>query len=1063
MKKLISLLLVVFFIAFSTNAQNTILRYPAINPQGTELLFSYQGDIWKAPVNGGTALRLTVNDAYEGFPRWSDDGKQIAFSSKRFGNYDLFLMNAEGNNIRRLTYRSSDDYLYDFTNGKMFFTTRRDFRQVEWTYEIYSVNEKGGTPERILDAVGNMPALSPDGKYLAYVSGACRIEREAYKGPANLDIWIYDIENKTYKRITSYEGNDFMPRWKDDGTLYFISSRSGKYNIFSVNIHSNEKPQQITNNNDFGIFYFDVAKKSDLLVYEKKGEIFTYNLKTKKTSHPEFLLNDDFRKPQNEFRTATSGVEEFSVSPDGKYSAFVIHGDIFVTKNNDKKITVNITHDSYRQKSPQWVNNNLIVYLSDENGNYEIYSVKPEKDKSFINSLDFGKARLTKTEADENQLKVSPDRKKIAYLEGRGKLVVANISDDGNLSDSKILLDGWANPEGVVWSPDSRWLAYSKVDLDGNDEIYIQDAEGKIKPVNVSMHPKGDYEPFWTPDGSKLLFTSERNNGDFDIWLAWLKKSDWEKSKSDWEEKENEGKDADKKDSKKSKKKKDKSKVEPIKIDLENIYERLVQVTSLAGDERNPVSSKDGETIYFVAQSPTSKGRDLFKIKWDGTKIEQITKGGKSPKQIQLAGKDKSIFMNLRGGKIAKLKGGKKLDFVSFKAKFEINYPTERKQIFNEAWRALNENFYDPDFHGQNWSELRKIYEPVILSASTYEDFRYMFNVMIGQVNSSHMGFYPPRNSNKGEQTGLLGVEVVPVNNGVKILRVIPGTPADKEESRLYENETITKVNGKQISDMDNFYSYFTNTSGEKVRLTVENTNGESREVVIRPVSSIRDQLYKEWVETERRLVEKFSDGKLGYLHIKAMGWDNFEKFDRDLAAAGYGKDGLVIDVRYNGGGWITDYLLTVLNYKQHAYTIPRGAAKSLKEHSKFRSHYPFGERLPFSAWTKKSIALCNSRSYSNAEIFSHAYKTLSIGTLVGEATFGAVISTGGMSLIDGSYIRLPFRAWYVLKTDKNMEFGPAVPNVEIENPQNWKIGNNDLQLKKAVEILLQQINNDKK
>jgi tricorn protease len=436
--------------------------------------------------------------------------------------------------------------------------------------------------------------------------------------------------------------------------------------------------------------------------------------------------------------------------------------------------------------------------------------------------------------------------------------------------------------------------------------------------------------------------------------------------------------------------------------------------------------------------------------------METVTKGGKSPKQLQLSADGKTIFMIVSGGKIAKLKGGK-LEYVSFKAKYTIDFKTERKQIFNEAWRALNANFYDPDFHGKDWAALREKYEPIALSASTYEDFAYIFNVMLGQVNASHMGFYPPHNNNKGETTGLLGVEVVPTERGVKILRVVPGTPADRNESRLYEGEIITAVTGNEIAPDKNFFSFFANTAEEKVILAVLNKDGDEREVVIRPTSSIKDRLYDEWVERERALTEKFSNGKLGYLHIKAMGWDNFETFDRDLAAAGYGKEGLIIDVRYNGGGWITDYLLTVLNYKQHAYTIPRGAAASLKEHAKFRTHYPFGERLPYSAWTKKSIALCNSRSYSNAEIFSHAYKTLGIGTLVGEATFGAVISTGGKGLIDGSYVRLPFRAWYVLKTDENMELGPAVPDVEVENPQNWKTDESDLQLKKAVELLLER------
>ena len=236
--------------------------------------------------------------------------------------------------------------------------------------------------------------------------------------------------------------------------------------------------------------------------------------------------------------------------------------------------------------------------------------------------------------------------------------------------------------------------------------------------------------------------------------------------------------------------------------------------------------------------------------------------------------------------------------------------------------------------------------------------------------------------------------------------------------------------------------------------------NGVQKEVIIRPTNSLRTQLYDAWVAERKALTEKYSNGKLGYLHIRGMNWPSFERFERELAASGYGKEGIVIDVRFNGGGWTTDMLMAVLNVRQHAYTVPRGAAKNLeKENQKFRETYPYGERLPLSSWTKPSIALCNQNSYSNAEIFSHAFKTLDIGTLVGTPTFGAVISTGGQGLQNG-FIRMPFRAWFVKASGKNMENdAPAVPDYLIKNAPGWKERGEDDQLKKAVEVLLQDIN----
>ncbi|MBN1163528.1 MAG: PDZ domain-containing protein, partial [Candidatus Krumholzibacteriota bacterium] len=286
---------------------------------------------------------------------------------------------------------------------------------------------------------------------------------------------------------------------------------------------------------------------------------------------------------------------------------------------------------------------------------------------------------------------------------------------------------------------------------------------------------------------------------------------------------------------------------------------------------------------------------------------------------------------------------------------------------------------------------------------------------------------------------------------------------ADRTDSRLSPGDLITAVNEEAVEKGVNFYSLLTNRAGERILLSVKNQEGKSRDVIIRPVTSLRNELYDEWVDRNRELTEKISGGRLGYLHIQAMGWSSFERFEREFTAAGSGREGIVIDVRFNGGGWTTDYLMAVLNIDQHAYTIPRGAARDLKkEHKKFREYYPYAERLPFHPWMRPSIALCNESSYSNAEIFSHAYKTLGIGTLVGQPTFGAVISTGGKRLIDGSMVRLPFRAWYVKATDVNMEHGPAVPHILVENAPGCKVEGKDPQLQKAVEVLLEEIDGDR-
>jgi tricorn protease len=687
-----------------------------------------------------------------------------------------------------------------------------------------------------------------------------------------------------------------------------------------------------------------------------------------------------------------------------------------------------------------------------------------DKDEPDIfRSLKHETIRLTNTTQDESDPVISPDGKKIVYVRGNGELISAHISAGGKMSNEKTLLNGWATPTGIAWSPDSKWLAYSLPVLDFNDEIYIQAADNSQKPVDVSMHPRSDHSPVWSMDCKKLAFISNRNNGDDDVWFVWLTKKDWEKTKQDWDE------GSEKAENKNDKKGKDSSKVKPVEIDFDNIYDRLVQVTGLPGNESDIAISKDGDTFYFVANRNSNQTytaeQDLYSIQWDGTKMKQITKANARPYSVTMESEGKYLYMFKPRGRLSRIDvKSEKEEGLTYSADMKIDYPVERKQIFEEAWRTLNNGFYDPNFHGKNWNALKKKYEPWAIKASTQDDFRYIFNYMLGELNSSHEGMYgSDRAETQKETTGLLGIEMLPLSDGVKITHIIPGSPADKTESKLNVGDVINTVDGLQADININFNSLLINKDNKRTLLDVTDKNGKKREVVIRPASNLNSELYEEWVEDHRKLADKYSNGRLGYIHIQGMNWPSFERFERELTATGLGKEGIVIDVRFNGGGWTTDYLMTVLTYRQHAYTIPRGAAKNLeKEQKNFVDYYPLGERLPFAAWTKPSVAMCNSYSYSNAEIFSHAYKTLGIGKLVGEPTFGAVISTGGRGLIDGSFVRLPFRGWYVKATEKNMEWGPAVPDVIVDEAPDARAKGEDQQLGAAVDVLLKQIDSKK-
>lgn len=1061
----VKLTLLIFFTALLTaplSAQE-IIRHPAISPDGSSIAYSWQGDIWHLDLNSTVPNRLTIHEAYDGGPLFNDDGSAIAFTSSRFGNSDIFTMDLPNGSIEQITYRSSGDQLTDWSGNTLFFTSERDFNAVEWDAEVHTVPASGGTPVRASDAFAGFATQSPDGMWVAMVRGSCRIEREAYRGSANLDIWLMNTETGEYIQLTTFNGNDYMPRWVDSSTLRFISSRSGRYNIHEITVRGDGEAvigEKLTSEEEFGIRHFDVAGDGSMIYTSGARLVHVDAEGASKQIEP--VHNRDFRFDPVVYESKSNGLSGFAVNPGGGESALEIDGEIFVTENDkEKSKTKNISEHPFRDRDAAWVNDSTLVFTSDRSGNYEIYMAVSSDDNkpSLVETLKKDLRQITNTEADESGIAVSPDGSKISYVSG-SEWIVADISADGGIENREVWHDEWWSlPDDVAWSPDSKWIAYSQPDLYFNSEIFIRPADGDGDPVNVSMHPKGDSSPVWSPDGKMLAFISERNNQNYDIWMAWLTEDDWDKTQRDREEGLYFEDESSEHVSEENGEEEAEAEVEVV-IDLDGIHNRLVQLTSDSGNEWNPTFDGKSEQVYFVSSSLTDSRSEIYKVKTDGSDLSQVTSNGTSPYGLTLAGGDHHLFY-VSNGRLAMLNtSSDQAEMVAFRASYKRDFEAEKRQMFDEAWGILNSGFYDPDFHGQDFDALRDQYEPLALATSTLRDFRYMFNLMLGQLNASHMGMYGgDRDETQRLQTGLLGAEVAPLESGVEVTLVIPDTPADRKQSKLYPGDVITHVNGKEILAGDNFYRHFEQVSDEEVLLKVISSNGDDREIVIRPTNSIGNELYEQWITERRELTEEYSGGRLGYIHIRGMNLPSFERFERELMASGYGKEGIVIDVRYNGGGWTTDYLMAVLNVDQHAYTIPRGAVKGNLEENKeqYREYYPYSERLPLSAWTKPSVALANESSYSNAEIFSHAYKSLDIGDLVGVETFGAVISTGGARLIDGSLVRLPFRGWYVKDSDLNMDFSGAVPDHEVHNAPDYRTGE-DTQLRRAVDVLLNQL-----
>ncbi|MAD96558.1 MAG: MdsD protein [Flavobacteriaceae bacterium] len=1032
-------------------AQTALIRNPSLSPSGTELAFSYQGDIWVYNLNTKVSKRITIHEAYERNPIWSPDGMNLAFASNRKGSDNVFMVSKNGGMPEQMTFYPTTDVPYDWTtDNNILFTTSRVMKVPPRDSQTYHVNAKGGTPQRTMTALGSMATVSPDGQFIAYVKGYCRLSREDYTGSAQRDIWVFNTKTGKYIQITDTPKNDHTPQWDKDGNLYFVGAESGRYNIYKQTLTSSGAPEgapkMLTSQKKNGVVSYSVSD-SGMIVYSTLFNL--YHLNNSKLTKLKLDLATDYRFESEKTTTTSGSISTFDISPSGKLAALEIQGEIFVKLNNkEKRNTNNVSDHPFRDRNPQFISDKEVLFISDRDGHNEIYvSRSLDTLVGLERSLKIETKKLTSSKEDVYNLLVSPDHKKVAYQVGRGILMVADYKA-GKITNAKVFSDSWGAPEGVSWSPDSKYLAYSQEDLNFDSEIFIQSVANPAMKINVSMHPRSDINPIWSPNGKMITFTSNRsgNRGgiDFDVWMVYLQKEDWERSRPD-------RRDGDYYQNPVKKGKK--SKKVAVKIDSDKIYDRLARLTYLSDDEYGGVFSPDSKYIYYSATNPATNRRSFYKVKVEGGRPKEIKGTSNVGGLIQQKGK----FYFTSRGRLNELNSkSDRVTALPHSAKYSQDFRAMNDQVFEEGTRVLTMGFYDPNFHGYDWKGLIKKYKPLAMKATTAQDYAFVFNQLLGQLNASHMGYRAgtPERRNS-DNVGLLGLEVKNTSKGAEILFVLNNSVADKSKVNLNVGDVITHVNGEKIQSNTNFYSMLKNTRGDEVLLTLSN----GKEVVARTTGSLRSLQYQAFVDSRKKLVDKFSKGRLGYIHIQGMNAPSFERFERELKASGYGKDGIVIDVRYNGGGWTTDRLMAVLNVYQHAYTIPRGAAKNLaKENKKFTKNYPFNERAILSVNTKPTVALCNEYSYSNAEIFSHAYKNLGLGKLVGQPTFGAVISTGGYGLSQG-YVRMPFRAWYVAKSGKSMENeAPAVPDYLVKNAPGWSDRGEDDQLKKAVDVLLQQL-----
>lgn len=1063
---------------------------PDLSPDGKMLVFSKQGDIWRVPSKGGRAVRLTSHHSSDTTPLYSPDGKRIAFVSSRSGTRQVYVMSANGGVPRQLTFHTEGYSLQDwYPDGQSLLVlgSRDHFWRSSSRFMKISSTERSAE-QTLFNGYGAEGKVSPDGKKILFVREGERWWRKGYVGSRSAQIWTYDTVSKKFTKVVDTEAGDRSPVWAADGkSIFYCSSdgaKNGARNLWRMNL-ADKEPGQLTHFDDDLVATPTISADGKTIVFAHLFDFYKYTVDGDQPRKINIRVRTDEIASDTHRRTLKSATDA-AFSSDGLEIAMISGGDLWVMETELKE-PIQLTDSPEYESDPVFIDDGkALLFVGWKDGQADIWKAeRADESKYWWQSADIKLTQITDDSELESSLTLSPNGEELIYARGRGDLWARNLKTGKNW----MLVDSFVAPSYDI-APDGKWVVYSQTDDNFNNDIWIVPTDKSAEAVNVSRHPDDEYSPKWSPDGKMIAFSGRRSDDEVDIYYLYLTEDDNDNGSRDRSLKktleafgkarkkakpatkptpksEESKKEDDNKTDKKAvdtkvaatdkKKEADRAKKLPeVKIDFKDIHRRLRRISNSNSSEQVIGWSPDGKKLLFTGSVKGSSGT------WSVTFPSSLTPAKVTSSTGSIKGWLKSpdrILWLVNGVPAAQPLSGSAKTYA-FSAYQSLSKSGRYRAGFETAWRIMRDAWYDENFGNHNWDEIRRKYITAAENAGDASSFASVISLMLGELNGSHLGFYPRPDLGPAMDGGdewrpttvHLGVRFDESfkGPGLKVKDLIPNGPAMDEDSRIEPGEIILSIDGTSVDPAMDLTRVLNGRSNRDVHLTVKSVGKDAKErnVVLRPTSygRARAALYQKWQDDNRAMVADKADN-IGYLHIQGMNWTSFLDFERELYDVGYGKDGLIIDVRDNGGGSTADHLLTALTQPDHAITVPRGGGEG----------YPQSRRV-YATWNKPVVVMCNQNSYSNAEIFSHAIKNLGRGKLVGVATAGGVISTGSARVMDVGTVRLPFRGWYVKDTGEDMELNGAVPHVTLW-PAPTEIPNGiDRQLEKAVQVMNQEI-----
>jgi tricorn protease len=1005
--------------------------HPTLSPDGKMVVFSYEGDLWKAGVKDGLASRLTAMQGEEINPRISPDGKWLAFSSNQLGNYDVYVMPLDGGDIKQLTFHDAADEVdsWSWDSKTIYFTSGRYNR-----YSGYKVPLKGGSAERLFPHYFNTThhiVEAPNGEL--YFSDTWEskdfAQRKRYKGAFNPEIQSYHPKTKAYKKYTDYIGKDFWTSIDQNGKVYFVSDEANnEYNLYTF---INGVKTRLTQFNTSVKRPF-VAANGDQIVFEKDYQLYLYNVASKKSERINIKISRNQLLQKEQDFNVQNNISAFDVSPDGKKIAFIARGEILIS-DIDGKFISKLERSPERAMEVKWLSDSKTLLFSQTFQGYQNWFTMAADGKGEVK-------QITKDQRNNRDITINSKRTMAVYLSGRDEVRILDLK---SFASKTVVKDEiWAvQSSSPSFSPNDEYVLFT-AHRNFEKDIFIHHLK-QNKTINLTNTGVSEASPIWSPDSKYIYFTSSRTKPSYPFGMQ--DPHVYRMALDVYDEPFRSDKLGELFDNKKEGDKKDTS--ANISINVDGLLDRIDQVGPNFGAQYANQVIKKGDKTYVFFTSNHSEGnwgayRTILEP-FESAKTERVSSGG-SFSLIEVGDKHFSLI----NGVIHKYNLDRNdLSRVDMNYKFSRNLSAEFNQMYEETWAGLEENFYDEEFHGIDWPKMKKTYAAYLPYVNSRNDLRVMLNDLLGELNSSHMGF----NTYGDEERKTLSAVTNEVGilfdqgNPYKVDRIVAKSNADRPGVNIQKGDELISIDGKPVDkSLDRDY-YFTRPSLSNEISLEFNRDGKTYKVKIRPQSSyaLRSNLYDEWIRGNRAHVDLAGNKRIAYAYMKNMGGGELDVFLNDMVTDGYKRDALILDLRYNTGGNVHDEVLKFLSQRPYLQWKYRGGQLT--------------QQGNFTPAAKPIVLLINEQSLSDAEMTAAGFKSLKLGTIIGTDTYRWIIFTSGKGLVDGSSYRLP--AWGCYTFDgKNIEKEGVQPDKYIKTTFTDRLEGKDPQLDAAIKEILNQL-----